>query len=196
MTDFPHESTEAGSPQPERQKEVMRFVTFRLDDAVLPSRIRRMQEDLADWHSRHPKPWTPELETEYHRRFAWTLEAWLDEGVGTCLMSVPARRAIMEDVLMCFQGDLVEHHAWVIMPNHVHLIATPVISMETLVKTWKNISAHRIGRGNIWHEKHRDVPIRDAKHFADSVRYIRRNPVQLRDGTFSIWQNPKALAVE
>ncbi|MEO5712500.1 MAG: hypothetical protein ABIT37_03350 [Luteolibacter sp.] len=197
MSDFPHESDNTGSPLPRWQEgEIMRFVTFRLEDAVLPSRIRQMQEDLAIWNSRHPKPWMPLVETEYHRRFTWKLEAWLDEGVGSCLMSIPARRAILEELLMCFQGDLVEHHAWVIMPNHVHLIFTPIIATETLVKTWKNLSAHRIGRGNIWQEKHRDMPIRGAGHFADAVRYIRRNPFELRDGTYTFWQGTSALAVE
>ena len=194
VADFLNES--GGIPPHWQQGEVMRFVTFRLDDAVPANKLHRWKEELAVWRTGHPQPWTPEQEKEYHRRFTRRLEGWLDEGTGLCLLSVPARRKIMEDVLMDFQGDLVEHHAWVIMPNHVHLIFTPIIAMETLMKVWKDLSALRIGRGNIWQENHRDTLIRDAGHFANAVRYIRRNPEKLREGTFTLWEDPRALAVK
>ena len=38
--------------------------------------------------------------------------------------------------------------------------------------------------------------IRDGRHFANAVRYIRRNPKKLREGTFSLWEGEKAKAVE
>ncbi len=37
--------------------------------------------------------------------------------------------------------------------------------------------------------------IRDADHFANVVRYIRRNPAKLPAGTFTLWESPRALAV-
>ena len=97
---------------------------------------------------------------------------------------------------MFAQGVRVEHHAWVIMPNHLHLVFTPRIPLETLMKAWKGTSARRIGQGSIWQKNYRDTLIRDGGHFANAVRYIRRNPAKLPEGTFTLWQGPKALAVE
>jgi REP element-mobilizing transposase RayT len=93
------------------------------------------------------------------------------------------------------QGRHVEHHAWVIMPNHLHLLFTPRLPIETLMKVWKGTSARRLGRGSIWRKNYRDTLIRDAGHFANAVRYIRRNPERLRPDTFTLWQGPRALEV-
>jgi len=199
MADFLNESGEIlkhGTILPHwQQGEVMQFVTFRLGDAMPATKLRLWKEELATWLAVHPKPWTPEKEEEYHQRFTWKLEGWLDEGAGSCLLSDPAYREIVGEVLMCFQGERVEHHAWVIMPNHLHLVFTPMIPIETLLKTWKGTSAHRIGQGSIWQKNYRDTLIRDGGHFANAVRYIRRNPVKLREGSYTLWQGLRALAV-
>jgi hypothetical protein len=42
---------------------------------------------------------------------------------------------------------------------------------------------------------YRDTLIRDAGHFANAVRYIRRNPAKLQQGTFTLWQSERALAI-
>jgi hypothetical protein len=47
------------------------------------------------------------------------------------------------------------------MPNHVHLLFKPFWPMEELIKSWKGISARRIGQGSIWQEGYRDTIIRD-----------------------------------
>jgi hypothetical protein len=60
---------------------------------------------------------------------------------------------------------------------------------------WKGISARRIGRGSLWQKGYRDTMIRDGEHFANAVRYIRRNPAKLRPGTFTLWQSERALSV-
>ena len=121
---------------------------------------------------------------------------WLDEGAGACLLNDPAYRKIVEDVLMFSHGERVEHHAWVIMPNHLHLIFKPLIPLEKLMKAWKGTIARRIGQGSIWQKNYRDTLIRDAEHFANAVRYIRRNPAKLREGTFTLWEGPRAAAVK
>lgn len=61
------------------------------------------------------------------------------------------------------------------------------------MKSWKGVSARRIGKGSIWQKGYRDTMIRDAGHFANAVRYIRRNPAKLRPDTFTLWQSERAL---
>ncbi len=179
-----------------QQGEAMQFITFRLGDAMPASKLRQRKEERAVWLTRHPQPWSLEVEKEYHRRFTWKLEAWLDEGAGCCLFNEPANREIMQAVLMRFQGVTVEHHSWVIMPNHLHLHFTPMRPLEKLAQAWKGTSARGIGRGSIWQKNYRDTMIRDGGHFANVVRYIRRNPAKLPSGTSTLWEGPRALAVK
>lgn len=104
-------------------------------------------------------------------------------------------RKIVEDILMHDHGTKAIHHAWVLMPNHAHLLFTTCDRIEVLMKAWKGVSARRIGKGTIWPIGYRDTMIRDPRHFANAVRYIRRNPAKLRAGTFTLWQSERALAV-
>lgn len=41
------------------------------------------------------------------------------------------------------------------MPNHVHLLFTPLAPLASLMKSWKGISSRRIGSGTIWQENYR-----------------------------------------
>ena len=178
-----------------QQSETMQFVTFRLGDAMPNSTLRLWKEEHQFWLNHHPKPWSPEQEKEYHKRFTWKLEGWLDEGSGSCLMKNSSNRNIIEATLMHDQDLRAVHHAWVIMPNHLHLLFTANVRLEELMKSWKGISARRIGQGSIWQKGYRDTVIRDGGHFANAVRYIRRNPANLPSGTYTLWQSERARAV-
>jgi REP element-mobilizing transposase RayT len=179
-----------------QQGDAMQFVTFRLGDSMPAGRLHLWEDEREIWQKVNPPPWSPEVEKEYHKRFTWRLEGWLDEGAGSCLLKEPVNRAMVEAVLMRFQGEKVEHHAWVIMPSHLHLIFTPLSPLEKLIQVWKGVSARQIGQGGIWQKNYRDTMIRDGGHFANAVRYIRRNPTKLRPGTFTLWEGPRAQAVK
>ena len=198
--DFLDESREIrkhGSKLPHwQQGEAMQFVTFRLGDAMPAEKVREWKGQSDAWSRTNPKPWAPDQEADYHRRFTRRLEHRLDEGFGSCLFENPEFREIMERVLMHSHGVHVDQHAWVIMPNHLHVLFSPRLPIETLMKVWKGVSARRIGRGSIWQKNYRDTLIRDAGHFANAVRYIRRNPAKLRPGTFTLWQGPRAMEVK
>ncbi len=180
------------------QDEVMQFVTFRLGDSIPVGKLRIWREERQVFLNIHPEPWDTVVEHEYHRQFPDLLEQWMDQGSGSCLLGDEASRLLLEEVLMRCQGDKVVHHAWVIMPNHVHLLLKPMVPLGDLVKAWKSFSARRIAGKTIWQANYRDTLIRDGEHFANAVRYIRRNPVKakLRDGEFTLWQSERALLVK
>jgi len=67
--------------------------------------------------------------------------------------------------------------------------------LNKLMQVWKGVAARRLGRGSIWQKNYRDTLIRDASHFANAVRYIRRNPANLKPGTFTLWESDRALAI-
>ncbi|RYD49769.1 MAG: hypothetical protein EOP85_00985 [Verrucomicrobiaceae bacterium] len=180
-----------------KQDEVMQFVTFRLGDSLPNEKIRHWRHQKLLWDKNNPEPWTPDQFAEYHRRFTWRLEKWLDGCEGSCLFREAQNREILEAVLMFDEGAKVEHHAWVIMPNHVHLLFKPLAPLEKLIQAWKSLSARRIGRGSIWQQNYRDTMIRDSQHFANAVRYIRRNPFKARlpVGDFTSWESERAKGV-
>ena len=179
-----------------QQGTAMQFVTFRLGDAMPAEKLRVWRERREIWQRANPPPWSTTQEQEYHRRFTARLEYWLDQGHGSCLLADAAVRTVMEEVLMKFQGSRVIHHSWVMMPNHVHLIFTPLQPIEELVGIWKSHSARKLGRGSIWQRNYRDTLIRDEEHFQNAVRYVRRNPRKLRAGTFTLWEGELAAAVK
>ncbi len=178
-----------------QQGEVIQFITFRLADSMPRAKLHQWKEELVIWKVQHPEPWSEEIEQEYHRKFTWRLETWLDEGYGACLFNDPANREILEQILMHDHDKKAIHHSWVIMPNHIHLLFTPLVPLEKLMQSWKGISARRIGLSSIWQKNYRDTLIRDAGHFANAVRYIRRNPAKLREGSFTLWQSERAQAI-
>jgi hypothetical protein len=179
-----------------QQAGTMQFVTFRLNDAMPSTKLRQWKAEREIWLAHHPEPWSPGEDNEYHRRFVWRLERWLDQGWGCCLLKDAAVREVMAATLLHDQDVRASHHAWVIMPNHVHLLFTANARLEILVKAWKGIAARRIGKGGIWQPGYRDTMIRHGEHFANAVRYIRRNPVRLRPDEFTLWQSERALAVK
>jgi hypothetical protein len=128
-----------------QQPGAMQFVTFRLADAMPATQLRIWKEEYNTWQTHHPKPWTPTENQEYQKRFVWKLENWLDEGAGTCMFTEPALRVLLEETLMHDHGTRAVHHAWVIMPNHVHLLFTAHHPLELLMKSWKGLTAKKSG---------------------------------------------------
>ena len=165
-------------------------MTFRLGDALPVSLIRDWRDERARWLAEHPQPWSAEIQAEYHRRFNARIEGWLDQGMGSCLFADPECRRVLVDCLMRFEGERVRHQAWVIMPNHVHVLFSPLVPMEKLIQAWKSQTARVLGRGPIWQRDYRDTLVRDEEHFANVLRYIRRNPLKARlvEGMFTLWE--------
>jgi putative transposase len=180
------------------------FITFRLADAV-PTHLRNQWEDDHDaWVRVHPEPWTSETEREYHERFSGAIERWLDAGHGACLLRRPDCSQIVADTLRHFERERVVMISFVIMPNHVHalFVQNPDWPLEKLIRSWKGFTARQINRllgrsGNFWQRDYFDRLVRDGKHFANCVRYIRRNPekTRLSQDVFILWESEIAKAI-
>jgi putative transposase len=175
------------------------FVTFRMADALPAFLLRDFENERLKWLRVHPKPWTIEVEREYHERFTVLVDRWLDDGQGECLLRDPGAAKIVADILQRYEGEKSEQIAWVVMPNHVHAVFSllPGSSLESLLKQWKGASARLLnvyfGReGSFWQKDYFDRMIRDAKHLENVIGYIRRNPVKakLRVGEYLYWERP------
>ena len=78
-------------------------------------------------------------------------------------------------------------HAFVLMPEHFHLLLTPdaSTSLERAVQFIKGGSARKIGKElkvqfPVWQRGFSDHRIRNAQDYETHVRYIEQNPVKRR----------------
>jgi putative transposase len=69
---------------------------------------------------------------------------------------------------------------YVVMPDHVHLFATPgpqPLALENWIAFWKSRLARNVGTG-IWQEGYWDRTLRDGESYAEKWEYVRDNPVR------------------
>jgi putative transposase len=180
------------------------FVTFRLTDSVPSHLLGQWQEEREGWLRLNPEPWSAEIEIEYHRRFSGALEQWLDQGHGGCLLRRPDCAKVVAETLRHFEGERVVMISFVVMPNHVHavFVQNPEWPLEKLIRSWKGFAARQINKllersGSFWQRDYFDRLVRDEQHFANCVRYVRRNPekAQLSGGEFVLWESDLAKEI-
>lgn len=159
------------------------FVTFHLADSIPQAKLREWMTERDAWSRWNPEPWSEEQQREYAKRFGNTVERWLDAGEGACALEQPAAAEI---VARCLRGH-EEHHAWVIMPNHVHVLFSIPEGGELskLLQSWKGSTSREINRlcgrtGTLWQKDYFDRLIRNKEHFWRTANYIRNNPLKAR----------------
>jgi REP element-mobilizing transposase RayT len=75
-------------------------------------------------------------------------------------------------------------HAWVIMPNHVHLLFTPKREVPDVMQRLKGRTAREANKlmrrtgTKFWQEESYDRLVRDAVEFKKIEKYIVENPVK------------------
>jgi REP-associated tyrosine transposase len=188
-----------------QQEGAVYFTTFRLADAV-PHRLRSQWEsERAAWLRVHPQPWSAEVESEYHERFLGAIERWLDAGHGSCILRRRDCAEIVSEALRYLDGQRLARISDVVMPNHVHALFVQNANwpLEKLLRSWKSFSSRKINSlldrdGGLWQRDYFDRLVRDEKHFANCVRYIRRNPsrANLRSGEFILYESELARSIE
>lgn len=153
--------------------EVPQMVTFRLADSLPRQRLEAWRDELAH------KP-QQVAATERIKR----IEAYLDQGTGSAWLRDPRIGALVQDALLCFDDSRYRLYAWVIMPNHVHVLLMPSASyaLAAIVQSWKSYTAKQANRilqraGEFWQREYFDRYIRHNRHFAAAVSYIEGNPV-------------------
>jgi putative DNA methylase len=89
-------------------------------------------------------------------------------------------------------------HAFVVMPNHVHLLATPAVALPKLTKSLKGITAKRANAmlaltgSPFWQDESYDRLVRDEREFERIRNYIEGNPVRaglVRDASEYRWSS-------
>ena len=93
--------------------------------------------------------------------------------------------AIIADALKHFNGERYKLGAWVVMPNHVHAIITPLkgFDLSEILHSWKSYSAHEINRllgrtGQLWQRESYDHIVRNERALFKIEEYIDQNPAK------------------
>jgi len=74
-------------------------------------------------------------------------------------------------------------HEFVVMPDHIHLLITPIVTLERAVQLIKGGFSFRAGKlyhlqGGLWQTSFYDRRVRDAAEYEGFKQYIRWNPVK------------------
>jgi putative transposase len=188
-----------------QQEGAVYFVTFRLADAI-PQRLRlELEYERNAWLRVHPQPWTSQVERAYHERFSGAVERWLDAGHGSCALRERDCARFVAEALAHFDGDRVAMISLIVMPNHVHVLFVQNAEwpLEKVLRSWKSFTSRRInallGRdSSLWQRDYFDRLVRDEKHFANCVRYIRRNPEKARlcKGEYILYESDLARSID
>ena len=116
---------------------LLQSITYRLADSLPAEVLVRMEEELR-------KVAPDRVEVERRRR----LEAWLDAGHGCCVLGEPQVAACVVENWRRFDGTRYDLIAWVVMPNHVHVLIRVYegVSLGKIVQSWKSYTGRRIGK--------------------------------------------------
>jgi REP element-mobilizing transposase RayT len=100
-------------------------------------------------------------------------------------------RTIVLNCCLHEHQDTIDLNVVVVMPDHVHLIFTPlvhkatseVVSLARVTKAIKGASAHLVNRclgrsGTVWQEESFDRVLRCSEKLDEKVEYILNNPVR------------------
>ena len=117
--------------------------------------------------------------TNYGQTYMVTTETW---GRRALFRAEPWARLIV-DTLYHYRGSAYLLHEFVVMPEHIHLLITPLATLEKAAQFIKGGFSYRARKElgsnlEIWQTGFSDHRIRDAKDYAQHVRYIRENPVR------------------
>ena len=131
---------------------------------------------------------------EYHRKLphyqkaARALSITFCKGSRTPFAS-EARDAILQHRLHD-NGKRYDLHAAVVMPDHLHLLLTPLrdetgwpYSLPTILKLLKGTSARTVNKlsgshGPVWQEESFDHVLRSQESFEKKLEYLRLNPIR------------------
>jgi putative transposase len=148
---------------------LIQLVTFHLVDSF-PSALRA--------------EWAALLEVEDNQERRQKLEAYLDRGRGECHLLRPEIGQVVEEAIRHHHGLHYELRAWVVMPNHVHvLFKVGKKPMGQTVADWKEYTSRKANqllnrRGHFWAKDFWDTYMRDSEHEMRACRYIELNPVR------------------
>ncbi len=174
------------------------FLTWRTADSLPAAALHRITDERAEriksfgldptgnWKAALSK-----LPLSDRGRLQWSLfELWdkqIDAGAGAQLLAKPELSEIVANSLLHFDEVRYFLTDFVVMPNHVHLLAAFASENALLQQctSWKRFTGRQINliagtRGEFWQVEQFDHLVRSEDQFLHYRRYIANNPDQAR----------------
>jgi REP element-mobilizing transposase RayT len=171
------------------------FITYRLAGSLPPKVVERLRERylarmraavvLADPHERQ------RVELAARNDLHDEMDHFLDEGHGAKYLADPRVAEMLVENLRTHERRKYQLRHWVVMPNHVHLLLTPLplpsgkaywtlASILHSLRSYTSLRANRLvnRRGAFWQREYYDRLIRDEEDFVAKAAYIENNPVK------------------
>ena len=165
------------------------FVTFRLE-GTLPQEVlesfQRERDELIRQANRegHQLSWADQK--RLFELYSERIESYLDAGRGDCWLKDPRVAEVVANALRFFVNSRYALGAWVVMPNHVHVLVRPLgeHTLDSILKSWKGFTAREankiVGRTGepFWANEYYDHWLRDEDEKVRLTAYIYDNPVK------------------
>ena len=169
-----------------QQVDCMQFVTFRTSDSM-------PKQKLDEYRSQKEELLLEDLKDD-DDYILESIDYWLNQGCGKCVLKDSGARRIVEHYLHLYDEVLYDLYAYVIMPNHVHLLLSPSYDTritESIGKI-KQLSTYHINKmfglkGNFWQKGMFDRILRGWMDYENKLNYIIYNPESVRVGWYSLW---------
>jgi REP element-mobilizing transposase RayT len=172
-------------PHLEAQQAVY-FVTFRLADSLPKELVLQLRKQRAAIERASLAGATAAGDMVRLRELRALLrkaERCLDGGLGHCYMRDPRIAKIVAEAIRQFHGQRYCLLAWCVIPNHVHVLFSPLQgqTLQTVLHTWKSYSANQantlLGRtGHFWQREYFDHLVRNESSVRRITQYIQDNP--------------------
>jgi REP element-mobilizing transposase RayT len=181
------------------QPGVTYFVTFRTADSIPEPALKEWTYERNMWLRRHGiNPLVGNLQErieglpkrdqdDFRDAFSKKWHSFLDCCYGECVLRGPELSEIVAKSFKHFDGERYVLGDFVVMPNHVHLLAMfpGVEQLRLQCRSWKKYTAGRINehlerRGKFWQDEAFDHIVRNPEQFEYFRWYIADNPVRAR----------------
>lgn len=151
------------------------FITFRLDGSV-PESVLRELEIRNQLPNKLPGDDRPTVKD---------VEAYLDRCCGECHLKDSRLAEVVANAIQYLDGKDYRLLAWVVMPNHVHLVCKllPGKSLSRTMQALKSFTAKGVNKllgrtGALWQREYYDRLIRDDAELNRAISYVHDNPVK------------------
>jgi putative transposase len=170
------------------------FLTFRTHDSIPREVIERWDREKQEWlrlrgwsTGAHWAAIVPTLtakdRADFEKTFHRCREAFLDSCHGRCLLRQSELAQIVAGSLRHFDGQRYRMGDFIVMPNHVHLLAVfpTAEAMKDQCDSWLHYTAYRINQavgesGKFWQREPFDHLVRSPEQYDYLRRYIADNP--------------------
>ena len=162
------------------------FVTFRLADSLpreLLVQLRAERQTIENAARAVVTVHADETRSLKLKAIIQKAERSLDGGFGSCSMRDSRVAKIVANAIKFFDGKRYHLLAWCVMPNHVHVVFSPIgdRTLQTILHSWKSFSAGKanglLGRtGDFWQHEYFDHLIRNESSLRKIINYVKRNP--------------------